>query len=106
MGEVGIDEGDSFNSFNHCPGVKTTYTSTGVRAPWVTEQQIAPARANLEYNWIPLSFSGVLATAFGTTASTLAEPVEVLAADMTGMWEGRLGDGAGVEMYGVQRLRR
>lgn len=25
-----------------------TYTSTGVRAPWVTEQQTAPARANLE----------------------------------------------------------
>lgn len=25
-----------------------TYTSTGVRAPWVTEQQTAPAKANLE----------------------------------------------------------
>ena len=25
-----------------------TYTSTGVRPPWVTEQQIAPAKANLE----------------------------------------------------------
>ena len=25
-----------------------TYTSTGVRAPWVTEQQTAPANANLE----------------------------------------------------------
>jgi hypothetical protein len=25
-----------------------TYTSTGVRPPWVTEQQTAPAKANLE----------------------------------------------------------
>ena len=27
---------------------RATYTSTGVRAPWVMEQQRAPARANLE----------------------------------------------------------
>mgnify|MGYP006900020584 CR=1 FL=1 len=41
-----------------------TYTSTGVRAPWVTEQQTAPAKANLEYSWKPLSFcSWVLALA-------------------------------------------
>lgn len=25
-----------------------TYTSTGVRPPWVTEQQTAPAKANRE----------------------------------------------------------
>lgn len=25
-----------------------TYTSTGVNPPWVTEQQTAPAKANLE----------------------------------------------------------
>jgi hypothetical protein len=27
---------------------RKTYTSTGVRPPWVTEQHTAPARANLE----------------------------------------------------------
>jgi hypothetical protein len=27
---------------------ETTYTSTGVSPPWVTEQQTAPAKANLE----------------------------------------------------------
>jgi hypothetical protein len=29
-------------------GRTRTYTSTGVRPPWVTEQQTAPAKANLE----------------------------------------------------------
>lgn len=53
-----------------------TYTSTGVRPPWVTEQQIAPARANLEYNATPLSFSGALARTFCTTSSTLTAPVD------------------------------
>jgi hypothetical protein len=42
----------------------------------VTEQQIAPAKANLEYNATPLSFSGVFARVFWTTASTFTEPVE------------------------------
>jgi len=54
-----------------------TYTSTGVRPPWVTEQQTAPAKANLEYRARPLNFSGVLAATFWTRASTLVEPVEV-----------------------------
>jgi hypothetical protein len=48
----------------------------GVRAPCVTEQQTAPARANLEYSATPLSFSGVLDRAVWTTASTFVEPVE------------------------------
>ncbi len=54
-----------------------TYTSTGVRAPCVTEQHTAPAKANLEYNATPLSFSGVFDRAVWTTASTFVEPVEV-----------------------------
>ena len=58
-------------------GKSQTYTSIGVRAPCVTEQQTAPAKANLEYSAIPLSFSGVLERAVWTTASTLVEPVEV-----------------------------
>jgi hypothetical protein len=29
-------------------GGEDSYTSTGVRPPWVTEQQTAPAKANLE----------------------------------------------------------
>jgi len=48
-----------------------------VRAPCVTEQQTAPARANLEYSAMPLSFSGVLDRAVWTTASTFAKPVVV-----------------------------
>jgi hypothetical protein len=51
-----------------------TYTSTGVRAPWVTEQQTAPARAKREYRarpWGPWA-----ALTFWTTASTLVEPVD------------------------------
>ena len=52
------------------------YTSTGVRPPWVTEQQTAPARANREYNWKPLSLAGDAALAFWTTASSFVEPVE------------------------------
>lgn len=54
-----------------------TYTSTGVRAPCVTEQQTAPAKANLEYSATPLSFSGVFDRAVWRTASTFVEPVEV-----------------------------
>jgi hypothetical protein len=53
-----------------------TYTSTGVKPPWVTEQQIAPARANLLYSATPESFSGVLAAAFWMTPSSLTEPVD------------------------------
>lgn len=59
-----------------------TYTSTGVRAPWVTEQQTAPARANLEYRATPESFSGVLAFVVWTMASSFPEPVEDGVADM------------------------
>ncbi len=40
------EQGTAFWSQNAAKG--ETYTSTGVRAPWVTEQQIAPAKANLE----------------------------------------------------------
>ncbi len=54
----------------------TTYTSTGVRPPWVTEQQIAPANANLEYSARPLSFSGVFAEAFWTRPSSFVDPVD------------------------------
>lgn len=39
---------------SHCD-YAGTYTSTGVRAPWVMEQQTAPARANLEYRAAPLT---------------------------------------------------
>lgn len=35
-----------------------TYTSTGVRAPWVTEQQTAPAKANREYRARPVGAVG------------------------------------------------
>jgi len=59
-----------------------TYTSTGVRAPWVTEQQIAPATANLEYRAKPSFFSGVLALMVWTTASTFVEPVLVAEPDI------------------------
>ena len=58
-------------------GKYLTYTSMGVRAPCVTEQQTAPAKANLEYSAMPLSFSGVLDRAVWTTASTFVEPVVV-----------------------------
>jgi hypothetical protein len=58
-------------------GKYLTYTSTGVRAPCVTEQHTAPAKANLEYSAMPLSFSGVLDRAVWTTASTFVEPVVV-----------------------------
>ena len=43
----------------------------------MTEQQTAPAKANLEYRAIPLSFSGVLAATFWTRPSSLVEPVDV-----------------------------
>lgn len=55
---------------------KKTYTSTGVRPPWVTEQQTAPARANREYKATPESWAGSAALTFWTMASTLAEPVD------------------------------
>ena len=53
-----------------------THTSTGVRPPWVTEQQTAPAKANLEYRARPLSFSGVWAAVFCTSPSNFVEPVD------------------------------
>lgn len=58
-------------------GRDDSYTSTGVRPPWVTEQQTAPAKANLEYRARPLSFWGAAALTFSLMASTLVEPVEV-----------------------------
>ncbi len=60
---------------------QVTYTSTGVRPPWVTEQQTAPASANLEYNARPLSFSGVCALVFWTMASSFVDPVDEGGAD-------------------------
>lgn len=42
----------------------------------MTEQQTAPASANLEYNARPLSFSGVFALVVWTMASSLVEPVD------------------------------
>lgn len=48
----------------------------------MTAQHTAPAKANLEYKATPLSFSGVLALACWTTASTFVEPVEVAGADI------------------------
>ena len=42
----------------------------------MTEQQTAPANANLEYSASPDSFSGVWARAFWTNASIFVEPVE------------------------------
>lgn len=41
----------------------------------MTEQQIAPASANLEYRARPLSFAGDWALAFCMAASTLGRPV-------------------------------
>lgn len=58
-----------------------------MRAPWVTEQQMAPARANLEYSARPLSFSGV----FWTRASTLAAAAEVVAEAIVCVVWGRKG---------------
>jgi len=57
--------------------MREAYTSTGVRAPWVTEQQTAPAKANLEYRARPLGLDGSCARATFLMASTWAEPVEV-----------------------------
>lgn len=42
----------------------------------MTEQQIAPAKANLEYKAKPLSLPGVCAAVFCTRASSLVEPVD------------------------------
>jgi hypothetical protein len=57
-------------------GQGETYTSTGVRAPWVMEQPKAPARAKREYRSMPVSFLGSAALTFWTTASSLVEPVD------------------------------
>ncbi len=54
----------------------STYTSTGVRAPWVTEQQTAPANAKREYRATPESLLGAAASTFCLTASSLTLPVE------------------------------
>lgn len=72
---------------------EAAYTSTGVRPPWVTAQQTAPAKAcdlsarrfsrrdsaltNLLYSATPESFCGSLAAAFWITASSLVEPVDL-----------------------------
>ena len=42
----------------------------------MTEQQIAPANANLEYSAKPPSFSGVFAEAFCTNPSSFVDPVD------------------------------
>lgn len=53
------------------------YTSTGVSAPWVTEQQTAPARAKREYRATPESFFGCkAASVFCFTASSFTLPVD------------------------------
>ena len=49
----------------------------------MTEQQTAPARANLEYKAIPLSLSGVFAEVFCTKASNFVDPVDDGGADAT-----------------------
>lgn len=56
----------------------STYTSTGVRAPWVMEQPKAPAMAKREYRSMPLrvGVGGTAAAAFSMAALTLGEPVE------------------------------
>ena len=40
-----------------------TYTSTGVKAPWVMEQPRAPASAKREYRSMPSGFFSVIAIA-------------------------------------------
>jgi hypothetical protein len=60
-----------------------TYTSTGVRAPWVTEQQTAPAKANREYRARPVGAVGSMwAATLAFAASSLAEPVLVGGAEV------------------------
>ena len=76
-------------------GCPYTYTSTGVRAPWVTEQQTAPASANLEYSARPESFSGVLALAVWKTASSFVEPVDDGGAAITKVLGSERGEGIG-----------
>lgn len=62
---------------------RQTYTSTGVRAPWVTEQQTAPANANREYRARPVGAVGsTWAAMLAFAASTLAEPVAVGGGDV------------------------
>ena len=87
-------EGMSAKARSHW-GCPYTYTSTGVRAPWVTEQQTAPASANLEYSAIPESFSGVLALAVWTTASSFVEPVDDDGAAITKALGSERGEGFG-----------
>ena len=50
-----------------------------MRAPWVTEQQTAPAKAKREYNWRPLIWGAGGATALWTTVSNLVDPVDGVA---------------------------
>lgn len=58
--------------------VVLTYTSTGVRPPWVTEQQTAPAKAKREYRATPDSFLGsAAASTFCLMLSSFDEPVDV-----------------------------
>jgi hypothetical protein len=56
--------------------MRDTYTSTGVKAPWVTAQQTAPAKANLEYRSRPCGLLGSAAAAVALMASSLTEPVD------------------------------
>lgn len=46
--DAGLDAGNGMSVRDRASLGVLPYTSTGVRAPWVTEQQTAPARANLE----------------------------------------------------------
>ena len=49
-----------------------------MRAPWVTEQQTAPAKAKREYRSMPVGAVGsILAAIEAFAASSLDEPVEV-----------------------------
>lgn len=78
-------------------GGGTTYTSTGVRAPWVTEQQTAPAKAKREYRSRPVGAAGWADKSLAFAASILPEPVAVgggevaMVADRDGMSE-RVGE--------------
>ena len=49
-----------------------TYTSTGVRAPCVTEQQTAPARAKREYRAKPVFGAAAVGAAMAVFSATAA----------------------------------
>ena len=55
-----------------------TYTSTGVNAPCVIPQHIAPANAKRAYRSTPLSFGGALGFVAATTTSTADDAIASL----------------------------